>query len=121
MSLIFEDLGKYKNIKDKFQKEDEATLENTLAQIRNMSDTEMTDFLDSLGRFFRHIRINNKVTLRSFCEKYDLSSIVISEVERGLRLPNLDLMDIYLRDDIKEKNEEKQDSVEDALIAHLPK
>lgn len=114
MSLILEDLGKYKEMRDKFQKDDEATLANTLAHIRNMSDTEMIDFLDSLGRFFHHIRINNKVTLRAFCKKYDLSSVVISEVERGLRLPNLDLMDIYLRDDIKEKHDNKPVAGEDA-------
>ena len=112
--MILEDPEKYKELRDTFQKEDDATLANTIAHIRNMTDADMSEFLGFLGRFFHNIRMNNKMTLRSFCKKYDLSPVIISEVERGLRLPNLDLMDIYLRDDIKEKYDSKNASGEDS-------
>ena len=104
MSLILEDPTKYKEMRDKFQKEDEDTLNNTITFMRNMSDGDIGEFLEFLGKFFHHIRLNNNMTLRSFCVKYNLSSSIVAEVERGLRLPNLDLMDIYLRDDIREMN-----------------
>ena len=90
MSLILEDLWKYRDLKDKFKKSDDDTLANTLAHIRNMPDAEIIEFLDSLGRFLHNIRVNNKMTLSSFCKKYELSSVVVSEIERGLRLPNLE-------------------------------
>ncbi len=104
MSLILQDIEKYKKMVDEFKKEDAATLSNTVAYIRNMSDSDIADFLDFLGKFLRTIRCNNNMSLRSFCLKHDISSVVISEIERGLRLPNIDILDIYLRDDLKEKS-----------------
>jgi len=103
VSLILEDPIKYKEMRDRFQKEDEDTLKNTITLMRNMSDSEIEEFLEFLGKFFHRIRLNNNMTLRSFCIKYNLSSVAVANIERGLSLPNLDLMDIYLRDDIKEK------------------
>ena len=108
MSLIIEDPQKYKELRDEFQKIDEATLANTVALIKNSSDADISSFLDSLGRFLHNIRVNNKMTLRSFCKKYELSPVIIGEIERGLRLPNLELLDIYLRDDIKEKHDDSK-------------
>jgi len=101
MSLILDDPTKYKEMRDKFEKEDEETLKNTITFMRDMDDADIGEFLDFLGKFFHHIRVNNKVSLRSFCLKYNLDPVIVSEIERGLRLPNLDLMDIYLRDDVK--------------------
>jgi hypothetical protein len=98
-------------MRDRFQKEDEDTLKNTITLMRNMSDSEIEEFLEFLGKFFHRIRLNNNMTLRSFCIKYNLSSVAVANIERGLSLPNLDLMDIYLRDDIKEK---KNDSGKDS-------
>jgi len=106
MSLILKDPMKYKEIKDMFEKEDEETLANTIAYMRNMTEGDIGEFLDFLGRFFRHIRLNNKMSLRSFCKKYNIDPKIVSEVERGYRLPNLELMDIYLRDDIKKRQDE---------------
>jgi len=106
MSLILEDPTKYKEMRDKFQKEDEETLKNTIAFMRAMKDEDIGEFLDFLGKFFHHIRMNNKVSLRTFCLKYNLNPTIVSEVERGLRLPNLEMMDIYLRDDIKVRDED---------------
>jgi len=106
MSLILEDPKKYKEMKEKFIKEDEATVSNTIAFMRAMSDDDIGEFLDYLGKFFHHIRMNNKMSLRSFCLKYNLDPTIVSEIERGLRLPNLDLMDIYLRDDIKASDDD---------------
>jgi len=63
-----------------------------------MRDAELIECLDVLGRFLHNLRINNKYTLRSFCKKHDLDPCIVSEVERGLRLPNMDLMDLYLID-----------------------
>ena len=112
MSLIIQDPVKYKEMKDKFEKEDEITLSNTIAYIRNMSDADIGEFLDFLGRFFHHIRVNNNMSLRAFCKKHHISPTIVSEVERGLRLPDITLMDIYLRDDIKGNiNAELRDSV----------
>jgi len=107
MSLLFEDPIKYKEMRDKFQKEDEETVKNTVAYIKSMSNGDIEDFLDHLGRFFHHIRVNNKMSLRAFCKKYGIDPKIVSDVERGLRLPDLELMDIYLRDDIKEKPDNK--------------
>jgi len=104
MSLILEDPKKYQEMKDKFLKEDETTLKNTIEFMRNMSDGDISDLLDGLGRFLHHIRVNNNMSLRAFSRKYNLSPVIVSEIERGLRLPNIDVLDIYLRDDIKEKN-----------------
>jgi len=106
MSLILEDPKKYKEMKEKFQKEDEATFNNTISFMRSMTDDDIGEFLDHLGKFFHHIRMNNKMSLRSFCLKYNLEPTIVSEIERGLRLPNLDLMDIYLRDDIKASDDD---------------
>lgn len=103
MSLMLEDPIKYKEMRAKFKKEDEETVKNTVAFMKNMSEGDIGDFLDYLGRFFHHTRVNNKMSLRAFCKKYSLDAKIVSDVERGLRLPNLELMDIYLRDDIKEK------------------
>ena len=105
MSIILEDPTKYKEMRDKFQREDEATVNNTIAYIKSMTDGDIGDFLNFLGKFFHHIRVNNNMSLRSFCKKYNIDPKIVSDVERGLRLPNLELMDIYLRDDIKEKND----------------
>ena len=107
MSLILKDPKKYQEMKDKFKEQDDATFSNTLAYMRNMSDEDIGEFLDFLGRFLHHIRMNNKMSLRAFCEKHSLDPTVISEVERGLRLPDINLIDIYLRDDIKEKSEKE--------------
>jgi len=104
MSLIFTDPKKYKEIKDHFEEQDKNTFKNTLAYIKNMSESDLGDFLESIGKFLHQVRINNNLNLRSFCKKYNLDPTVVSEIERGLRLPNIDLLDIYLRDDIKKKN-----------------
>lgn len=106
MSLILKDPKKYKEMKEKYQKEDETTLKNTIDFMRAMKDGDIEEFLDFLGKFLHHIRMNNNMSLRSFCKKYSLSPTIVSEIERGLRLPNIDVMDIYLRDDIKESKDD---------------
>ena len=105
MSLILEDPKKYKEMADEFQKKDDAVFKNTLAYMHSMSDGDIGEFLEFLGKFFHHVRLNNKMSLRRFCMKYNLDPIIISEIERGLRLPDLTLMDIYLRDTKKDKDE----------------
>jgi len=102
MSQILEDPTKYKDMVKKFQEKDEAVLKSTLSYMHSMSDSDIHEFLDFLGKFFHHVRVNNKMSLRRFCLKYNLDPIVISEVERGLRLPDVTPMDLYLRDSIKD-------------------
>jgi len=103
MSIMFKDPIKYKKIVEEFEKQEENLLKNTLTSIRNMDDNSLGEFLDHLGKFLHHIRRNNQMSLRAFCKKYNLKTSVVAEVERGLRLPDLEIMDIYLRDGIKEK------------------
>jgi transcriptional regulator with XRE-family HTH domain len=38
----------------------------------------------SFGEFFKELRIKKELTLRKYCEKYDLDTAQISRTERGL-------------------------------------
>ena len=88
---------------EEFAQKDRDVLQETISKINKASSTEKEEFLYFLGKFFHQIRLNKNISLRRFCLKYNLDPIEISELERGLRLPSISLMDIYLRDKQRDK------------------
>jgi len=80
-----------------YNSDKKSLLNKTIKEIRLKDDDSLIEFLSNLGIFLKKVRISKGYSLKVFCDKYRLNPEVICDLENGFILPDLLLLDIYLR------------------------
>jgi len=100
MSLLLTDPMKYLEMMEQFAKEEKVLQTEALSSLRNASDSELLAGIKFIGAALSSIRISSGYTLKKFVMEQFLAeeglAYKISNIERGLDIPNPIIVQKYL-------------------------
>lgn len=100
MSLIFEDPEKYFELLDRLAQEEKNFQNESLSSIKNANDDQLLAGLKWIGLALSEIRISQGYTLKKFVTEefkdHEGLAYKISNIERGLQIPNSLIFQKYI-------------------------
>lgn len=110
MSLIFDNPEKYFELLDRLAQEEKNFQGESLSAIRSAKDDQLLAALKWIGLTLAEIRMSQGYTLRKFVteefKQEENLAYKISNVERGLQIPNSEIFQKYINLLRKNKKDE---------------